>query len=93
MARLVLANQTRGQQLVHGERQEEYGPPEESFLNIAKVWSGILKTDVSKEQVALCMLGLKLVRESNLHKQDNLDDIDGYNEILKMFHATKEEPE
>jgi hypothetical protein len=52
-----------------------------------------LKTDVSKEQVALCMLGLKLVRESNLHKQDNLDDIDGYNEILKMFHAIKEEPE
>lgn len=84
--------QTRGQQLVHGERQQEYGPPEESFLSIAKVWSGILKIDVTKEQVALCMLGLKLVREANLHKQDNLDDIDGYNEILKMFYI-REEPE
>ena len=76
---------TRGQELVHGERQEEYGPPEESFNNIAKVWSAILKVEVTKEQVALCMLGLKVVREANKHKPDNLDDIDGYNEILKMF--------
>jgi hypothetical protein len=82
-----------GSNPVHGERQEEYGPPEESFLNIAKVWSASSEADVSKEQVALCMLGLKLVRESNLHKQDNLDDIDGYNEILKMFHAIKDESE
>lgn len=78
---------TRGQELVHGERQQEYGPPDESFTNIAMVWTAILKTPVTKEQVALCMLGMKVVREANLHKQDNLDDIDGYNEILKMFTA------
>lgn len=84
---------TRGQELVHGERQQEYGPPEESFSNIALVWTAILKTPVTKEQVALCMLGLKVVREANLHKQDNLDDIDGYNEILKMFTAIPEAPE
>lgn len=77
---------TRGRDLVHGERQTEYGPPEESFSNIAKIWSAILHIDVTKEQVALCMLGLKIVREANLHKRDNLDDIDGYNEILKMFY-------
>jgi len=81
---------TRGQDLVHGERQVEYGPPEKSFTNIGKVWSAILGVDVTKEQVALCMLGVKLVREANLHKQDNLDDIDGYNEILKMFHTVPE---
>lgn len=76
---------TVGKDLVNGERLVEYGPPERAFAKIASVWSAVLEVEVTKEQVVMCMLGLKLIRESNSHKSDNLDDIDGYNEILKMF--------
>lgn len=64
--------------LVHGDRRTAYGPVEESFDHIAAVWSVVLKTTVTPHQVALCMAGLKLCREANSHKQDNLIDLAAY---------------
>ena len=60
--------------LVEGDRRVEYGTVEESFQNIAKVWSIVLKTPVTPHQVALCMAGLKLCREAHAPKRDNRVD-------------------
>jgi hypothetical protein len=64
--------------LICNDRRESYGKAEESFERVAAVWSAILKQPVTGHQVALCMIGLKLCRESNKHGRDNLVDIAGY---------------
>ena len=71
--------------LARGERLEEYGSPNKSLAGIAQIWSALLDVEVSPEQVSLCMIGLKLVRENYKHKADNLDDIDGYTELIRML--------
>lgn len=64
--------------LVGGDRKQSYGDARESFDRIAQVWSAILKTPVTGQQVALCMAGLKLCREANQPKRDNRVDAIGY---------------
>lgn len=68
--------------IVAGDRQAAYGKPENNFGKIASIWSGILgdklAVDITPEEVALCMVGLKLARESWQHKRDNLVDAVGY---------------
>lgn len=73
------------QNLIQGDRRDDYGPVEESFLRIASIWTGVLGRPVSPQQVALCMIGLKLYREANTHKRDNLVDIAGYTALLEQL--------
>ena len=68
----------------HGDRGENYGHPFEDFSRTAKIWSAILGIDVTPEQVALCMIGLKISREVNRPKRDNIVDGAGYFETLDM---------
>lgn len=75
--------------LIAGIKRDEYGPIVDSFKNIAKIWSGILDTPVSDIEVALCMIGLKIYRESRKHKRDNLVDIIGYTKCLKELRNVK----
>ena len=70
--------------LVHGVRGEDYGHPYEDFSRTAKIWSAILGVDVTPEQVALCMIGVKISRECNRPKRDNRVDMAGYAETLDM---------
>jgi len=70
--------------LVNGERQSDYGHPYDDFSRTAKLWSAILDIPISPEQVALCMVAVKLSREVHKHKKDNLVDIAGYAETLAM---------
>lgn len=71
------------QKIIKGARAKSYGDSNKSLLNISKVWSGILGTDITPEQVALCMSGMKLVRENSSHKRDNLVDAAGYLLLLE----------
>ena len=64
--------------LVAGVRQEAYGDPSEMHAKIAAIWSVILGHEVSPRQVALCLAGMKLARESHRHKRDNLVDLAAY---------------
>ena len=66
--------------IVSGERDEQYGSPEDNFLRIAKIWSVILKTDITEEDVAMMMVGLKVARYANKGKfyGDTWIDIAGY---------------
>ena len=70
--------------LVHSSRGQDYGHPYEDFSRTAKIWSAILGVDVTPEQVALCMIGVKISRECNKPKRDNRIDIAGYAETLDM---------
>jgi hypothetical protein len=70
--------------IVYGERGENYGHPFEDFSRTAKIWSAILDIEITPEQVALCMVGLKISREVNRPKRDNVVDGAGYFENLDM---------
>lgn len=61
--------------LVGGDRQADYGPPEENFNRIARLWSVVLKQPVSAYQVALCMAQVKVARlvESPEHSDSWVD--------------------
>ena len=71
--------------IVHGARRESYGHPRDNFRRTAKVWSGILDTEITPEQVALCMVGIKLAREAFKHTRDNLVDLAGYTAVLDIL--------
>lgn len=66
------------QSLVYGAREESYGHPFIDFSRTAKMWSALLDIDITPKQVALCMIALKLSRETNKHRRDNLVDAAGY---------------
>ena len=49
-------------QTVCADRQNQYGEPENTFTDIAKLWSVYLGRTVSAEDVALMMVLLKIAR-------------------------------
>ena len=73
------------QQIIDGPRRDSYGPVDLSFAQIAAIWTIILGHQVTPQQVALCMIGLKLQREGNAHSRDNLIDIAGYTLLLEKL--------
>ena len=80
--------------LVHGPRQRDYGHPWHDFSKTASIWSIILGTPVTPEQVALCMVAVKLSREVNRPKDDNIIDAHGYlltYEMVKQFRQDMED--
>lgn len=66
------------EEIVGGQRAVDYGDMKKSFTDIARVWSVIAGVELSAHQVGLMMMGLKIVRENNSPKRDNLVDIAGY---------------
>lgn len=78
------------QRLVHGQRGEDYGHPADDFTRTGLIWAAILGLPtVTAEQVALCMVGLKISREVNRPRRDNRTDGAGYFETLEMIHHRK----
>ena len=61
------------------QRGEDYGSILDNHTRIAKLWSVLLDTDVTPEQVALCMIAVKQARlmETPDHV-DSVQDILGY---------------
>jgi len=76
--------------LVGGERGEDYGHPLDDFTRTGKMWAAILGlSEVTPEQVGLCMSALKISRECNAHKMDNLVDGAGYLRTVEMVKKEK----
>ena len=71
--------------LTSGPRQEDYGHPIHDHTRTAKMWSAILGTEVTAEQVCLCMVALKLSRQCNKPKRDNIVDACGYLRNVEMI--------
>jgi Domain of unknown function (DUF6378) len=74
----------RATQVVH-DRGKSYGHPAPIYEKVAAIWSEILDTSVSPQQVALCMIALKLGRECVKPLEDNITDICGYANVYEMI--------
>ena len=72
------------QRLVYGERQQSYGHPLDDFTRTAQMWSAILGWKVTAEQVGMCMCAVKISRQCNKPKRDNLTDLAGYAATVQM---------
>lgn len=68
-------------EIVKGPRRKSYGDAQKSFARIARSWSDIVGFEIPPRKVALMMVSLKVLRDSNRPKRDNLVDICGYAEL------------
>jgi len=75
--------------LVSDDRQHEYGHPFDNLDRAAQIWSVILSTDVTAEQVALCMIGMKIARQVHKAKPDTVVDVIGYALTLHMVEVER----
>ena len=76
------------------QRGQQWGGATSTHVRIAQVWSGILDTEVTALQVALCMSGLKLIRaEVNPFEPDSFDDAHGYLRIAQAIVDGEPQPE
>ena len=82
--------------IINGERQEQYGKPEDSFQRIACVWNGYanaMEWDVefSRIDVAHLMILYKMARQiGGAGKEDNYTDMAGYTGIAADMAAEGE---
>lgn len=76
---------SEAEKLISQDRRVEYGSAKESFERIAKVWSVLLRVEISAKQVAECMIAFKLLRENHQHKRDNLVDLMGYAGLIEQI--------
>lgn len=64
---------------VCGERQDQYGTPENNFGRIAKLWTAYLGYEVSSVDVAMMMAMLKIARiKTGSATDDSFVDLAGY---------------
>ena len=65
--------------VINGERQNQYGNPEDSFHLIAAFWSAYLGIAVLPRQAAEMMVLLKIARQrTGRGKRDNFVDMCGF---------------
>jgi hypothetical protein len=76
-------------EITGGERNDSYGHPRFDFTRTAKLWSAFLGIEITPEQIPLLMILLKVSREANKHKRDNLTDIAGYARTREMLDENK----
>lgn len=64
---------------INGDRDLQYGTPENSFTEIAKLWSAYLDMQITPEQTAIMMALFKIARiKTGVNKDDNFIDGCGY---------------
>lgn len=85
---------SEAEDLINGQRHIDYGGEFDSFSRIAVLWSAVLETKVTAEQVALCMIQLKVSRAvANLAngpvQRDSLVDIAGYAGCLEHVQSQR----
>lgn len=76
--------------LVDGDRQADYGTPEQNMADLAKVAEIAFRDGFTAYSVAVFMMGLKFVRAANKPKRDNLSDSCGYALIAERCMGSKE---
>lgn len=74
--------------LTTGDRQSAYGHPLEDFSRTAGLWTALLgaklRSPITPEEVALAMVCVKMSRQQNKAKRDNIVDMAGYVNCLHM---------
>ena len=69
-------------EIVNKKRQIEYGSPTKNFEDCAIMASILCDKKITAADVIKIQMCLKLAREANAHKRDNLIDLCGYAHIL-----------
>lgn len=69
--------------LVNGDRQNQYGPPDQDFTRTAEMWNALFGgrgdgQPFRPQDVATAMVCIKLSRQTHQNKRDNWVDIAGY---------------
>ena len=66
--------------LISGDRDKQYGGPEDNFSRIAKMWSVVVDYEITSEDVAMMMVCLKVARYASKSgfQPDTWIDIAGY---------------
>lgn len=77
--------------LTHGDRQVQYGPPYEDYARNAALVNALLghklKEPLSAGDIALVMCCVKLSRQVNSPKRDNMTDLAGYAWVAHECYA------
>lgn len=69
----------KAREIVTGDRDDQYGSPEDCFKRIAKLWEAYLGVPMEPNTVAEMMILFKLARiQNNPAKEDHWVDIAGY---------------
>ena len=63
---------------VCGDREQDYGSPEDNFAVIAALWTAYTGTDITPKDVAMMMALLKIARAKAGSKPDTYVDLAGY---------------
>jgi hypothetical protein len=83
---------TEAEEIVNGDRRQDYGDYREEASKLAQVWTvildGKLKEPLTAEDIPKLMIALKLVRETNKAKRDNRVDMVGYTILLDRISAS-----
>lgn len=78
------------QSLVRGDRRQDYGAIETSLNAIAAMRSVVLSRPITAQEVARCMIAMKLARDvTGQPKRDNCVDIAGYAYLLDQIRDLK----
>jgi hypothetical protein len=64
--------------LINGDRANDYGDAKQNLQDIADLWSVFLGRQITRQEVAVCMVLLKSARLMKSNKEDSWVDICGY---------------
>ena len=66
--------------IISGDRNKQYGNPEDNFVRTAQIWTAIIGYEFTAEDVAMMMVGLKVARYASKSgfQPDTWTDIAGY---------------
>jgi hypothetical protein len=67
------------------EKERQYGPMSEGMERAARIASGATGKTLTAKDMYLCLVALKLSRESYNHKEDNLLDAVAYLAALNNY--------
>ena len=72
--------------LIYGKRAKQYGPAKRNFEKACKIFETLTGIKMKADEGMLYILCLKLARESEHHKRDNLVDVAGYAGMIGDIH-------
>jgi hypothetical protein len=81
--------------LINGDRRDAYGHPLDDYSRTAAMFSAwlgdeVLKRPLTAEETEMFMVIVKLSRQRNQEKRDNLVDAAGYLGCIELTQAERE---